>query len=61
MSWTEALERTVLAAELLSSVLPQVNIQISFEAENHRRYQLTNSNLNVDFVLSHVQLYIFFF
>lgn len=61
MSWTEALERTVLAAELLSSVLPQVNIQISFEAENHRRYKLTNSNLNVDFVLSHVQLYIFFF
>lgn len=54
MSWTEALERTVLAAEFLSSVLPQVNIQISFEAENHRRYQLTISNLNVHFVLSHV-------
>lgn len=30
VSWAEAIERTVLTAELLSSVLPQMNIQVCF-------------------------------
>ncbi len=31
VSWAEAVERTVLTVELLSCVLPQVNIQIGLE------------------------------
>lgn len=31
VSWAEAVERTVLTAELLSCVLPQVNIQVGFD------------------------------
>lgn len=31
VSWAEAIERTVLTAELLSCVLPQVNIQVGFD------------------------------
>lgn len=31
VSWAEAVERTVLTAELLSCVFPQVNIQVGFD------------------------------
>lgn len=31
MTWTEAVEGTVLTAKLLSCVLPHVNIQVGFE------------------------------
>lgn len=34
MSWAEAAEGTVLTAELLSCVLPQVDIQVSFKEQN---------------------------
>lgn len=33
MSWAEAVEGTVLTAEPLSCVLPQVNIQVGFEGK----------------------------
>lgn len=54
MSWAEATERAVLTTELLSRMLPQVNIQVGFKEKIKEVNREVRTQQNIKFLPANI-------